>query len=134
MNTDHLADTVASFIHSLPDKDFASWITNPRRTSFQFAHMLELDSVEAVIRYANWFEVSVIVARMGDGYELFAETCQAGYFYQFRMYPSVQTIIDLGLETAPPLNSPQGSRTFYNPSIIAHGMLALLDNRKGAKA
>lgn len=130
MNTVHLAETVAAFIKSLPDKDFASWITNPRRTSFQFAHILELDSIEAVVRYASEFDVFVVVARMGDGYELFAETCQAGYFYQFRMYPSVQTIAELGLDTAPPLDSPQGSRTLYGPSIIAHQLVKLMDNRK----
>jgi hypothetical protein len=119
MNTDHLADTVTAMIHSLPDKRFTSWITSQRRTSFQFALIDELDSIDAVISYARVYDTMIVVARMGDGWELFTEVPAAGYFYQFRMYPSRETIQALGLPTVPPLDSPQGSRTLFGASIFA---------------
>lgn len=119
MNVVHLAETIAAMIKSLPDQSFVSWITNQRRTSFQFNAADELDSLISVVTYAMSYDVQVVVGRMGHGWEIFAEVPVAGYFYQFRMYPSRETVDALGLPTVPPLDSPQGSRTLYGASIIA---------------
>lgn len=119
MNVDHVADTVASVIHALPDKRFVSWMTNSRRTSFQFSNVDELTSIESVLGYANAYNTKIVVARFGGAWELFTEVPMAGYFYQFRMYPSVQTVVSLGLPSVPMLDAPEGSRTLFDHAMFA---------------